>query len=352
MSSKPKKLSAMDLLVKSDALKPAISQNSALSRSALANLREGTPVEISPDLCRPWKLADRPENETSHKDDLVKSFAQEGLGQIQPIVVRGAKDPDAPEIQYEVICGRVRWLAAKELGRPVQAIVREVDDRGAYLLMSAENRQRKNISDYAKARSYRQVLDLGVFESAGALAEAEGIAKSTLSLYLGFAELPEAVAASFADITQLPCRTGYELSKACKTLGEEAVLALIPKIEAGELTRENIRRLQAPAIAGGDALPAPDPLLPADASSPAGEHSTAPLPLEGGGGEGDKNQASAKPVPKKRVLSSAGQALFTYNPASRGWLIRIPPDISSRMDESLMLEIGKLLESHLNGGGN
>jgi hypothetical protein len=67
-------------------------------------------------------------------------------------------------------------------------------------------------------------------------------------------------------------------------------------------------------------------------------------------------QAGSATVPemalKKRVLSSSGHKLFTYNPATRGWLIRIAPEVSARMNETLMLEIGKLLEAHLNGSSD
>ena len=323
--NKPKKLSAMDLLLNSDALKPALSQSSALSRSPLANLRDGAPVEIPPAACRPWKLADRPEAETLHKAELLKSFRQDGVGQIQPVVVRAVKDPAAPDIAYEVICGRVRWMAALELGLPLKAVVRELDDREAYLVMSAENRERKNLSAYAKAKSYQQALALGVFDSAQALAEAEGISKSRLSQYLGFAELPEAVAARFAALAKIPYRLGYEINKACKALGEEAVIALIPRIEAGELSREDVQRLQAqPAQAKAAAQAAP------------------PLAVY---------PAPAAAALKKSVAGAAGQRLFTYNPASRGWLIRIAPEVSARLDEALMLEIGKLLEAHLAAGG-
>ncbi|MFM8331454.1 MAG: ParB/RepB/Spo0J family partition protein, partial [Candidatus Methylumidiphilus sp.] len=183
---KAKKLSAMDLLLNSAALKPAMSQSSPLSRSAIANLRAGTPVEISPHACRLWKLADRPASETGHKAELAASFRQAGLGQIQPIVVREVKDPATPAIQYEVVCGQVRWLAALQLDVPVQAIVRELDDREAYVLMSVENRLRRRLSDYAKAKSYQQTLQMGIFDSAQALALAEGISQSKLSVFLGF----------------------------------------------------------------------------------------------------------------------------------------------------------------------
>ena len=48
---KPKKLTAMDLLVNSASLKPAMSQDNLLSRKPIANLQNGVPVEIPPDAC-------------------------------------------------------------------------------------------------------------------------------------------------------------------------------------------------------------------------------------------------------------------------------------------------------------
>jgi len=409
--NKPKKLSAMDLLLKSATLKPAISQTSALSRNPVANLHDGAPVEISPEFCRAWKLADRPLGEAPHKAELIKSFQQDGVGQIQPIVVRSVNDPEAPGIAYEVICGRVRWMAAKELGIPVQAIVRELDDRQAYLVMSAENRQRKNISDYAKGQSYQKALALGVFATAQEFAEAEGISKSAFSQYLGFAELPETVAEHFTDISKIPYRLGYEISRACKMLGAEAVIALIPKIESGELSRSAIQQMQTQRIGGAaqDLLPAAgqakarvvagnlqDPVAKVAAqatSQQSAAQAVAYAKLESGA-ESSSSEALAvetnaensdglwgsspessptrltnrpeamlphapaeistsharnEPQLKKSFVSSTGSRLFTYNQASRGWLIRIAPDVSMRMDEALMLEFGKLLEAYLDG---
>jgi len=410
----------MDLLVKSAALKPAISQSSALSRNAVANLHDGAPVEISADACRAWKLADRPVNEAPHKAELVKSFQQNGIGQIQPIVVRAVNDPRAPDIAYEVICGRVRWMAAKELGIPVQAIVREMDDREAYLVMSAENRQRKNISDYAKAKSYQKALALGVFATAQEFANAEGISKSGFSQYLGFADLPEAVAGRFADIAKIPYRLGYEINKACKALGEDAIIGLIPQIESGELSRSAIQQMQAEVVGSpAQAVPkeparltnasfidirspgqarheAPkqtaSPAAPANSELPDfGAESAAPpkietnaenaadlwgdvvspvLPPSTASGENEvTGPLTASPISngqnrtepaeadrpqtesqlKKSFVSSTGRRLFTYNQASRGWLIRIAPDVSMRMDEGLMLDFGRLLEAYLDG---
>ena len=353
---KPKKLTAMDLLVNSASLKPAMSQDNLLSRKPIANLQNGVPVEISPDACRPWRLADRPLTETLHKDELVKSFQDGGVGQIQPIVVRQVNDAEAPGIEYEVICGRVRWLAAQTLGIPVQAIVRELSDQEAYVLMSTENKQRRNLSDYAKAKSYQQALGLGIFDTAQALADADGISKSKLSLYLGFAELPIEVAEAFTDMTKVPYRLGYELNKTCKALGIEETLKLIPNIESGNLSRTDVQNLQANVILSDVTADASRVDAPAQAAEAT--HQALPLenkiaaPQDHGTEELPKAGASAyaivdAPSPVKHVfLSSSGQKLFTYNNASRGLLIRVAPEISVVMGEAFMQDLGKLIETY------
>lgn len=354
-TTKPRKLSAMDLLLKSDALKPALSQDSALSRNAVANLSNGIPVEISPSACRPWKLADRPANEAGHKAGLVASFQDAGLGQLQPVIVRPVQDAEAPEIQYEVVCGCVRWMAAKELGILLKAIVRELSDQEAYAVMSTENRQRQNLSDWAKAKSYRRALDLAVFAGAGQLAEAEGISKSKLSLYLGFADLPGAVADAFADITRLSYRTGYALARAAKAQGAEAFIPLVPRIESGEIGRDELERMATPDVptaadTGGMAQSPPGGLDGDPCPVPADDI------VESNAEPGLAAVAAPTALPleaprKKALLSASGQRLFSYHPAARGWLIRIDPGISARIDEDLMLEIGRLIEAKLALGG-
>jgi len=369
MMQKPKKLAAMDLLVKSATMKPAMSQGSLSSRNPVANLHNGIPVEIPPNACRAWRLADRPPNEALHKDELVKSFQDGGIGQIQPIVVRQVKDYDDPGIEYEVICGRVRWLAAQTLGIPVQAIVRELSDQEAYVLMSTENKQRRNLSDFAKAKSYQKALFLGVFDSAQNLADAEGISKSKLSLYLGFAELPDAVVQSFSDITKVPYRLGYEINKTSKAIGIGETLKIIPSVESGSLSRTDVQSMQANIITSAPSrtdnrLPMaethaePDP--PADAhallsdsngQSPVIEN---PIPASE---TMDKHGLPTAETPvhsiiqtqslaKNIFLSSSGHKLFTYNHASRGLLIRIAPEVSMMMSEAFMHDLGKLIETY------
>jgi ParB/RepB/Spo0J family partition protein len=412
MTTKRSKLAAIDLLLKGDALKPAISQTSTLSRNAITNLQEGIPIEISPEACRPWKFADRPLAETEHRAELMKSFGDNGVGQLQPIVVRPATDPETPEITHEVICGRVRWMAAKELGIPVKAIVRDLSDQEAYVVMSVENRQRKDISDWAKAKSYERALALGIFKTAQQLAEAEAISKSTLSYYLGFAALPEIVADKFDNIARISYRTGYAIAKACEVTGVDAVLPLINKIESGEISRNDLERMRIRAVNTAPASPAdyPEPQdamasqplsdprvfplpelgsIPTDTEAEGRAGATARLALSGTGGEtrvtdkpwhpdqgqpdgqesseedraspaSARTRVSAHPsIPvswredphdrplRKTFVSVNNRALFSYHQASRGWLIRINPEVSMEIDESLILEIGALIEQRI-----
>lgn len=354
-SIKPKKLTAIDLLINSASLQPAISQNDVASRNAVANLSDGIPVEISPEICRPWKLADRPLSEMEHKAELIESFQRDNIGQLQPIIVRPVNDPEEPNIVYEVISGRVRWMAAKELGMPVQAVVRNLTDQEAYVVMSVENRQRKNISDWARAKSYQRALQMNIFESAQALAGIEGISKSTLSFYLGFAELPDPVVKVFNNISSISYRMGYAIAKACKSQGVEAIVPLIPGIESGELGRQDIESLQVQVVALSQ-IPSEtsevSELKPVDADAETAEQEVynfdvkTVTPSTDASSESTDNRTYSE-LPKKVFVSATGRKLFTYNQASRGWLIRLNPEFSGHIDESAILSIGGFIENLL-----
>ena len=188
--------------------------------------------------CRPWRFSDRPEGEFEHLEGVVQSFKSEG--QIQPIVVRSVADPAAPEVRYEVIVGRVRWQAAMHIGADIDVVVRDLDDRKAFDVMNAENRQRQNLSDFAYARSYAKALSEGLFASAVELAERLGISKSMMSYYIGFAELDPEIVAKLSKPHSVSLRLGYALSSAVKAGHKEKVLRDLAKIESGQITRDEI----------------------------------------------------------------------------------------------------------------
>jgi len=242
-------------------------------------------------------------------------------------------------------------------------------------------------------------LSMGLFDSAQQLADAEGISKSKLSLYLGFAELPDTVVEKFADITKVPYRLGYEINKTCKAIGIEETIKIIPDIESGSLSRTDVQNMQANVvtsgsnpIANGQSVSQPSVLsIPLDQKADSmlaswrqdnvletkglvGKQSDAQIasifsdsatPLEQ---SSDEKQASnietitvnndagdatsthaiiqAPSSLKNILLSSSGRKLFTYNNASRGWLIRIDPEISKKIDEDFMKQLGTLIESY------
>ena len=238
--SKGHKLSAMDKLITAG-ISPAISQNDPKAKLSFLGLANTKPIEVDPTMCRLWEYADRPVSETEHQEIIAKSFQNESIGQIQPAIVRPV-DGDH-EYRYEIICGHVRWLAAKATQRKLLVAVRELNDREAYLIMQAENRERKDISDYARACSYKRALANGLFNSRGELAEMERLSNSVVSYYLGFAGIPEHVVKAFENISLIGYRVGYEIAKACEILGDGAVIKLIPKIEAGKLGKDDLRQL-------------------------------------------------------------------------------------------------------------
>lgn len=246
---------------------------------------------VDPEVCRPWRWADRPDSEAPHVDELAQSLDRDG--QVAPAVVRPVRDPEQPAIRYEIIAGYVRWKAALQSQRQLLVDIRpDLNDREAFSIMVVENDLRRGLSDYTRAKRYQHALDDGLFASKGELADAMGIGNAQLSKYLGFAKLPSVVAAACRDIAALPLTTGYILAGLCGKGFQEQVVALMPRIEAGDIAGRQLEEL------------AVDPsqlerLLPC---APAAEVTgTSP---------------GSKPEPRSFV-SSSGKLLFSVNISQR-----------------------------------
>ncbi len=110
--------------------------------------------ELDPDLIDDWGPKDRLDGFTvGNSDDdsdgfeTLKSSIAEG-GQQVPILVRRS------DIQgrFEIVYGRRRLRACRELGLKVRANVQDLDDATALLAKGLENAARRNLSFYEKAR--------------------------------------------------------------------------------------------------------------------------------------------------------------------------------------------------------
>lgn len=194
--------------------------------------------KVPASVCRPWRLADRPSDEFGHSASLAKSI--EANGQVQPALVRLCHDESAPEIRYEVIAGVARWRSMLASNGELEVQIRDLTDIQAYRAMVAENEDRQNLSDYARALRFARALDEGLVSSKTELAALAKLPASQLSYFLGFAALPTAVVSALSDIKAIPVRLGYALSVAVQDGFEEAVIRDIEKIESGEIRRDEI----------------------------------------------------------------------------------------------------------------
>lgn len=110
--------------------------------------------ELDPSLIDDWGPKDRLDGFTAvnSEDDgdgfeTLKSSIKDD-GQQVPILVRRA----GTEGRFEIIYGRRRLQACRELGLKVRANVQDLDDATALLAKGLENAARRNLSFYEKAR--------------------------------------------------------------------------------------------------------------------------------------------------------------------------------------------------------
>lgn len=110
--------------------------------------------ELDPNLIDDWGPKDRLDGFTAVNSDddgdgfeTLKSSIKDG-GQQVPILVRRA----GTEGRFEIIYGRRRLRACRELGLKVRANVQDLDDATALLAKGLENAARRNLSFYEKAR--------------------------------------------------------------------------------------------------------------------------------------------------------------------------------------------------------
>lgn len=131
--------------------RPALSSAPALGalQGSLSAIRE-----LDPDLIDDWGPKDRLDGFTMVNSDddsdgfeALKSSISEG-GQQVPILVRRSD----VQGRFEIVYGRRRLRACRELGLKVRANVEDLDDATALLAKGLENAARRNLSFYEKAR--------------------------------------------------------------------------------------------------------------------------------------------------------------------------------------------------------
>jgi len=127
----------------------------AVSQS-IAGLKSRSVLEIEPDQIEAGGLRDRLDFDEADHQALMVSIRDHG--QQVPVLLR--PHPGRKE-RYQVVYGRRRVLALRDLGQPVKALVRDLDDREVILAQGQENAARRDLSFIEKANFARQMRDLG-----------------------------------------------------------------------------------------------------------------------------------------------------------------------------------------------
>lgn len=139
-------------------IQTAITQVEAENQELRHKLAEARPiVALAADVLDPSFVRDRLDQERGPRfQSLVESI--EADGQQIPILVR--PHPGEPG-RYQIAYGHRRWRACQVLGRPVRAIVEDLDDQALVIAQGKENSERADLSFIEQALFAVRLKDRG-----------------------------------------------------------------------------------------------------------------------------------------------------------------------------------------------
>lgn len=227
------------------------------SRSqTLARIASGKTVTdrtewVDPARCRPWRMHNRDLDHLTEDScrDLIDSFLSAKRQRI-PAIVRRLKDD--PDYDFEIIAGVRRWWTVRWLREhhhpefEYLVTIQSVTDEEAFRVSDVENRARKDISDWERAKEYARALTEFYENSQSQMAEHLNLSRSWLSRLLDVARLPEKIVAAFSDKHDITVRVARDI----KPLTSE------PKTL--KLMQEEAARLEAERTGGGASLTGPE----------------------------------------------------------------------------------------------
>ena len=151
----------------------------------IADLKARAVVELDPHKIRAGGLMDRLEYDEADHARLMEQIREHG--QQVPVLVR--PHPDEAE-SYQIVYGRRRVLACRDLGISVKAMVRELDDRDLIVAQGQENTARRDLSYIEKANFARQMAEEGLKRPI--ICSALSVDKTEISRMLSIAQrIPE-----------------------------------------------------------------------------------------------------------------------------------------------------------------
>jgi ParB family chromosome partitioning protein len=140
------------------------------------------------------------------------------------VLVRRLADDSAHD--YELIYGTRRhwsisWLRANNYpAMSLLAQVQSLDDETAWRLADLENRARRDISDFERARNYRDALKTYYGDRQIRMAERLNLSAGWLSKMITAASLPDWAVSAFSSTADMPLRVCYPLAQRLAALGQ------------------------------------------------------------------------------------------------------------------------------------
>lgn len=167
---------------------------------------------VDPDDCKPWQFHNRSEvwmcpDKCKGLIDSIKANDQK-----VPVFARRLENSSDGK-EWEIIAGRRRWYACGRLNKKLKLKIFEGSDRDAAILMSLENKDRDNVSEFEDAVSYRDQMNAGLFIDKSDMANSLGLSMSKLSKMISAARLVECkeIYPLFMDVTQIKVNPIYKL---------------------------------------------------------------------------------------------------------------------------------------------
>ncbi len=228
-----------------------LDRESALARIATGEVKQVTQLLLDPARVRIWPGNARHQASLTEEScrDLIDSIIAEG-GQKVPVVVRRVTDDEAYD--YELIAGTRRhwsisWLRANNYPETqLLAQVQNLDNESAFRLADLENRARRDVSDFERARNYREALKSYYGDRQNRMAERLNLSKGWLSKMLTVAAMPDWAVAAYASPADIQLKVCYQLAQRLTALAEDDPKALKKaKAEAELITADQAKRRKA-----------------------------------------------------------------------------------------------------------
>ncbi|PZX14894.1 ParB family chromosome partitioning protein [Palleronia aestuarii] len=160
---------------KAETRRPAYSKGAigAVGQS-IADLKSRSVIEIDPHAIEAGGVTDRLEHDETDHAALMASL--ETYGQQVPILVRPHPETEG---RFQIVYGRRRVLALRDLGLLAKAMVRDLDDAALVMAQGQENTARRDLSFIEKCNFARQMREAGYDRKA--ICDALSIDKTLIS---------------------------------------------------------------------------------------------------------------------------------------------------------------------------